>query len=150
MAGIAQEKLQEAVFALLADDATLRGLTGNHPVNATKARVYDEPIEGAAFPYVHFGQFSERPNNHFRKKGSEIFYELHVWSEHKGAQQGQQILSRIDELLDNNGAPGSGLATLAVTGYTIELHDRDRVEGMSREGVLRHGVATFRIMLLEN
>ena len=143
MAGIAQEELQEAVFTLLADDATLRGLTGNHPVNATKARVYDEPIEGAAFPYVHFGQFSERPNNHFRKKGSEIYYELHVWSEYRGAQQGQQILSRIDELLDNN-------LTLVVTGYTVELHDRDRIEGMAREGVLRHGVATFRILLLES
>lgn len=144
MAGLAQEKLQEALFALLKADATLLALTGPHPVNGTLARVYDEPIEGAAFPYIHFGQFSERPNNRFgNKKGSEIYYELHAWSEHKGTSEVQQLLSRVDALLDNN-------RTLVVTGYDVELHDRDRVDAAGREGTLRHGVASFRILLLES
>lgn len=142
---IAFKPAQIAILTLLWTDATLRTLTGNHPDDATKARVYDEPPEGAAYPYVVIGEAIERQNNRMGGKvGRSLDVFVHAYSEKRGNLEAQNLLDRVDALLDN-------YLSLSVTGYTTELlnFEDSQVIREARPGTpLRHGIARYRLDLV--
>jgi hypothetical protein len=142
----ASAAVQAAVFTLLSADATLRGLTGTHPDNVLLARVYDEPPEGAAFPYVVIGNVVERANNRMGGKvGRTLDLFVEAWSEVRHWNEVNGLTSRVDDLLDN-------VLTLAVTGYTVELLNLLECTNVktSRSGTpLRQGIAHFQIDVVE-
>lgn len=144
---MATSAAQAAIFTRLSGDATLKGLTGNHPDDATKARVYDEPPEGSAFPYVVIGEAVERQNNRMGGKvGRSMDVFVHVWTEKRGFDEVQDIADRVDELLDN-------YLSLSVTGYATELLNFEDMQLLktARGGTpLRQGIARYRLDLVES
>lgn len=146
MAGNAAAPVQIAVLARLWADATLITLTGAHPTESGKGRVYDEPPEGAAFPYLVIGDAVERPANRMGGKvGRTLDVFVEAWSEKRGYTQCRALLARVDALLDN-------YLSLSVTGYTTELVNFEGADYVrtARNGTpLREGIARYRIDLVE-
>lgn len=146
MAGNAMDPLQIAILSRLWTDATLITLTGAHPTEAGKARVYDEPPEGAAFPYLVIGEAVERSNN---RMGGKVGRSLDVFvsaiSEQRSYRQVRDLLARVDELLDN-------YLALSVTGYATELVnfiDANYVRTARAGTPLREGIAHYQVDLVE-
>lgn len=78
--------LRTAVVARLAGDAaTLAALGG--------ARIYDDPPTRAEFPYMTFGQSSERDWSTGSDEGFEHLLTLHVWSRAAGRKQAETAIA---------------------------------------------------------
>lgn len=146
MAGSAFAAVQAAVHSRLWADATLLGLTGTHATEAGKARVYDEPPENAALPYVVIGDAVENHDNRMGGKvGRVVDFFVHVWSDYRGNKEAQDIESRVDALLDN-------YTDLSVSGYTVNLlsfQDRNLNRYGTASRPLRESISRYRIDILE-
>lgn len=93
----AQSSLSEvltAVYTELTGDATLMGMiTGVFDFGAVPAN--------QAFPYITIGDSSEKPDNAFGTRGYVATHKMHIWdSQFGGFQKSQQILARMNTLLD--------------------------------------------------
>lgn len=64
--------LQRAVFSALSKDAALVALLGS-------AKIYDDVPQRTDFPYVSFGQSTERDWSTATEDGAEHLVTLHVW-----------------------------------------------------------------------
>ena len=146
MAGSASAAARASILTRLWTDATLLALTSTHPDDVTKARVYDEPPENAAFPYVVLGDVVERADNRMGGKvGRVLDIFVHAYTEKRGAKEAEDLLDRVDELLDN-------YISLSVTGYTVgllNLLDTQYFRDARAGTPLRHGVSTYELHLLE-
>jgi hypothetical protein len=132
MSGSPQWGLQQAVYARLNGDANLTTTLG--------AAVYDDPPDGAGFPYVVIGEFTEVVNDTMGRTGRDLALTVHAWSQYEGAKQVRQIMSRLDVLLDR------WLPT--VTGWHATHMLQEFAETMrDPDGVTRHGVARYTIHL---
>ena len=142
---LVRDALQTALFTRLATDSTLRTLTGNHPDDATKARVYDEPPEGAAFPYVVIGEIVERQDNRMGGKvGRQCDVFVYAYTAKRGFKEAASLLDRVDALLDD-------YTSLSVTGYTVGLLNFMESQYFKEPRVgtpLRYGVSTYQVDLL--
>ena len=141
--GTSHEELAEALWLKLGADATMLTLTGAHPDDAAKARVYDEPPANAAMPYVVVDLPTATPFNTFGVTGREFLVDVHAYSAHLGAQEVQQILARVEVLLDHQHA------SLTVTGYTVARLALDDVNHLREGARIRHSVARYRVNLQE-
>ena len=140
--GTSNEKLHEALWVLLRDDSTLLSLLGAHPDNAAYARVYDEPPTNAAMPYVVLEIPTGTPFDTFQKTGREWLVDIHVFSGYKGQQECNQVLARVDVLLDYP-------ASLTVTGHTVARCALDEVNNLRESPLIRHSVARYKVTLQE-
>jgi hypothetical protein len=132
--GSALLELQKAVYAQLTGDATLMAkVTG----------VFDAVPDDQAFPYVTIGDETETGFNAFSKTGKAVVLTLHVWSQYRGFKQADEILVRINELLDG--------AALTVTGYTSTAMQFMSSEHLrDPDGLTRHVVARFNCLVRES
>jgi len=80
--------LQRAIHSLLTTDATLLALLGG-------PHVYDHVPREAAFPYVTFGQTTERDWSTGGHEGNEHIVTLHAWSQGSGRLELQDIVSTV-------------------------------------------------------
>lgn len=137
------QTLQGAIYTLLRQDTTIISLTGADPRSGQSAyaRVFDEPPEGTLFPYILIGDFDEVPWNKFSKKGRDARCTIHIWSDKAGMLEVENIQTAIATAMDNN------LSGISVNGYSTEMVNLLRDE-TRREGLLRHGVSEYRILLL--
>ena len=145
--GIASGVVQAAILTRLWTDGTLVTATGAHPTESGKARVYDEPPENASFPYLVIGEAVERSNNRFGGKvGRTLDVFVRAVSEKRGNTQAQDLLTRVDALLDN-------YLSLSIAGYATELVNLVDVQFVrtARSGTpLREGIAHYEIMVVES
>lgn len=141
--GTATEKLAEALWSRLSDDATLLTLTGAHPDNGAKARVYDEPPDNPTMPYVVLDMATSEPFNTFGKTGREFLVDVHCYSEARGSQEVQQILARVEVLLNDQHA------AFTVTGHTLARIALDDMNLLREPPRLRHGIARYRVTVQE-
>jgi hypothetical protein len=125
--------VQTAIYATLAADGPLTALAG----------IYDEPPQGAAFPYVTIGEATEVPWDTFGRQGRELVCTLHVWSRAKGFTEAATILQNVLRLLDR--------AALTVANYTAVRCVYEFGQPMrDPDGITRHIVARFRVSVEGN
>lgn len=122
--------LQQAVFAKLTATPALTALLGG-------ARVYDDVPERAEFPYLTFGQTSERDWSTGTDNGGEHTLTLHVWSRGAGRKEAVEILAAARAALHD--------AALTLAGHRLvnlrhEFSDARR----DPDGETFHGTARFR------
>ena len=133
MAGSALFEVQKAAYATLTGDAALMAkVTG----------IFDAVPDDRAFPYVTIGDETETGFNAFSKIGKVVVLTLHVWSQYQGFRQADEILVRINEVLDGAALTVTGYALVAVQFVSSE-HLRDP------DGITRHVVARFRCLVRE-
>lgn len=129
----AGHELQKAVHAALTSDASLTGLLGG-------ARVYDDVPRGVAYPYISFGQSTERDWSTGSDEGSEHLITLHVWSRAHGRREVEGIVAAVRDVLRD--------ALLLLTGFRLinlrhEITDAVRdVDGETYHGIVRYRAVT--------
>lgn len=126
---LAEWAVQEAVDTRLTGDVTLMALiTG----------IYDDVTAGTAFPYVEYGEPTERPWNTFSKDGREVFVTVNVWSQYQGKKQAVAIASRIVVLLDKYALSVTGWTTVECRlDPTAPIRFNPQPDGRTTQGILR-------------
>lgn len=131
-----ETELQKAIYATLANDATLSSLVKG---------VYDyvpQPDDAgdpADFPYVTIGEDTLNAWDTDTTTGSDASTTVHTWSRYKGKKEVKAIQGAIYAALNR--------ATLPITGYsfvTCDLLTSDSI--VDSDGITQHGVQTFRIL----
>lgn len=122
--------LQQAFHARLTADAPLLALLGG-------PRIYDDVPQCAEFPYVTFGQSTERDWSTGSEDGREHTVTLHVWSRAHGRKEAVAVLAAARAALHDN--------SLTLVGHRLvnlrhEFSDARR----DTDGETYHGTARFR------
>ena len=122
--------LQKAFFLKLTADAALAALLGG-------PRIYDDvPVRGE-FPYVTFGQTTERDWSTGTDDGAEHVVTLHVWSRAAGRKEADEIMSAVRSALHDQ--------ALTLTGHRL-VNLRHEFSGARRDsdGENYHGITRYR------
>lgn len=125
--------LQRAVFSALSKDAALVALLGS-------AKIYDDVPQRTDFPYVSFGQSTERDWSTATEDGAEHLVTLHVWSRAVGRKEVRTILEAVRAVLHD--------AVLTLTGHRLvnlrhEFSDTRRdPDGETYHGIVRYRAVT--------
>ncbi len=122
--------LQEAVFAVLAADATLVALLGG-------AKVYDGAPRNAEAPYLHLGEVTARDWSTATESGTEINFALVAWSRAEGRSEGFSIADRVVALLHDQALALDGYRLVNLRHLATETARVEKPEG-------RRTVARFR------
>ena len=122
--------LQKAMHAALTTNPALLALLGG-------PRVYDHVPRGAAFPYVTFGQSTERDWSTGSEPGHEHLVTLHVWSRAAGGKEAQEIIGAVRAALHDQ--------PLALTGHRlVNLRQEFAEVRRDADGETTHGLVRLR------
>lgn len=122
--------LQRAVHATLTGDADLTTLLGG-------TKVYDYVPRNASFPYITFGQSTERDWSTGGDEGHEHVVTLRVWSDARGRKQIQSIVDAVRAVLHD--------ASPALTGHRlINLRHEFTEVRRTGDGETLRGLIRFR------
>lgn len=122
--------LQKAIFSKLSGDAeTLSALGG--------ARIYDDVPSRSEFPFMTFGQSTERDWSTGTDEGMEHLVTLHVWSRGRGRKETEEVISAARKALHDQ--------ALALDGHRlINLRHEFSEARRDSDGETFHGIARFR------
>lgn len=105
-------ELQTAVYTKLTGDATLIALLATPLLGTYAVFDFGAVPENQGFPYITIGNFREKPQNAFGTRGYLSICTLDIWdSQFGGFQKSQQILARMNTLLDQKKQSDMPLAT---------------------------------------
>lgn len=126
--------VQSAVYAALFADVTLAGLV---------TAIYDAVPQDTAFPYVSIGESNFNEWDTDTSLGKDCSITIHTWSRYRGKKQTFQIQAAIRDVLHR--------AELTYTGYRFILTEEQETRSMmDQDGLTRHGISTYRIVLDRN
>lgn len=122
--------LQQAIFSkLTSDTATAAALGG--------PRIYDDVPNRAEFPFMTFGQSTERDWSTGSDEGYEHTITLHAWSRGRGRKEVQAVIAAARDALHDQNLPLSGHRLINLRHEYSEV----RRDG---DGETFHGIARFR------
>lgn len=126
-------ELQKAIYGVLQADATLTSFVG--------ARVYDEPTEGGAYPFVRMGTFDLRPVRTDGKAAAEATFGIEVYSRPaSGRVECTRICEAVVAALDEQ--------ALSVTGFeTVYIYWITQTVDRESDGQSYTGIVAFRALL---
>jgi hypothetical protein len=127
--------LQEALYANLKEYTALTALIGE--------RLYDNVPQTTPFPYVSIGDLRFEDNSQKGAYGNFVTVPIHVWSNHRGKKECQQIM-RLIYLRWHD------LGVLAVSGmqFTGMYHTYSTII-TEPDGLTRHGASNYRVTISE-
>jgi hypothetical protein len=118
----------------------------NRLTNELSVPVYDHVPQAddagadAAFPYVTIGEDSLEQYDTDTSDGFNGTVVIHVWSRHRGRKEVKSIQGEIYDALHRH--------NLQVAGYhTILCYYLNSTSFMDVDGLTRHGVSQFRVLL---
>jgi hypothetical protein len=122
--------LQKAIFEKLSGDAsTLAALGG--------PRIYDDAPARTEFPFVTFGQSTERDWSTGSDEGYEHLVTLHVWSRARGRRETEIVIAAARAALHDQ--------DLTLAGHRlINLRHEFSEARRDSDGETFHGIARFR------
>lgn len=122
-----QEEIQAAIYA---------------KVSAIGYPTYDHVPQESAFPYIVIGDDTSIPWDTDNSIGSETTCTIHVWSRHRGRKEVKEIFRTLYEALHRAEFPIIG-------GALIECQAEFEESFMDSDGLTRHGVIRFRLIVDE-
>lgn len=127
-------------FELVVQTVVYQALSASAELTRLVTGVYDAVPQGQSFPYVSIGEDSHNEWDTVTTNGSDATITIHSWSRERGRMEIKQIQGAIYSALHN--------ATVTHNGYRIESVQWLGSESfMDQDGLTRHGVSTFRVML---
>ena len=124
--------LQQAAFAALSSDATVKSLLGD------PARIFDDVPRDAAMPYVTIGEDGMSDWSTATDTGSQHALAIHAWSRAAGRKEVKGIADAVRVVLDG--------AALSVTGL-IDLRFLSAEYSRESDGITYHATLRFRATL---
>ena len=123
--------VQTAISVALKADAGLMALISG---------VYDSVPQTEVFPYVTIGEDSHVGWSTNTTLGTDVNAVISVWSRERGRKETKQIQGEIYDALNR--------ATLTYAGYDIINIELEGSESfMDADGLTRHGVQSFRVLI---
>lgn len=118
-------------------------LTANTPlVTLVSGRIFDHIPQGTAYPYINIGEDTSLEWDTDTTRGSEATLTIHAWSRQAGRREVKQIMERVYDALHRQDIVIEGAHTvLCLWEFAESLLDPD--------GVTRHGIQRFRIIVQE-
>jgi hypothetical protein len=105
-------ELSKAIYAKLTGDATLIALLAAPLLGTYSVFDFGAVPENQPFPYLTLGDADQKPDNAFGTRGYITRYRIGIWdSQFGGFQKSQQILARLNFLLDQKKQSDMPLAT---------------------------------------
>lgn len=130
MAASANWSLQKGIYQALAGDPQVTGLLGG-------AQIFDNAPQNVSFPYLTFGQTTERDWSTGSEEGSEHTVTLHVWSRSGGRKQTHEIIETIRKALS--------AAPIAIDDhYLVNLRHEFSEARHEEDGETYHGIVRYR------
>lgn len=121
-------ELQGALVARLKADATLGALIGS--------RVYDQPPDGATFPYFTIGEAQFLRDDATCVSGGRIYLTMHAWSRAVGFPEVKRIADAVVESVH--------LAPITLpTNHLISIMHRQTDAFRDPDGLTSHAVIKF-------
>jgi hypothetical protein len=130
MTEVASWALQRGVYQALANSSTLTALLGG-------GKIYDDAPQGAAHPFITFGQSVIRDWSTGTEDGTEHSLTLHVWSRSGGKQQTHAIIEAIKAVLHDQ-------PLLLEDHYLINLRHEFSEARLDPDGDTFHGIVRYR------
>lgn len=94
-------EVEAAVYIKLTGDATLIAFLATPLIGTYAVFDFGAVPENQPFPYITIGNSREKPNNAFGRRGYLSMCTLDIWdSQYGGFKKSQQILARMNTLLD--------------------------------------------------
>lgn len=127
--------LQQAIYS---------ALTGASAVTAlVSTRIYDHIPQDSVLPYLVIGDATTLPADTKTTDGAEHTVTIHAWDDvHRGSKTIKQIMDAVVGALDH--------VTLTVTGFTFVQSNLEFSNTFTdADGLTRHGVQRFRVLLCE-
>jgi hypothetical protein len=126
----AAQALQEAIFTQLAGDAATTAALGG-------ARIYDDVPSRTEFPFMTFGQSTERDWSTGTDAGYEHLVTLHVWSRARGRKEAQTVIAAARDALHDQ-------ALTLAEHRLINLRHEYSEARRDTDGETVHAIARFR------
>jgi len=82
--------LQAAVFTRL---------SANLDLSSKVTAVYDAPTDGAAFPYIAFGDTRFAAQDSKSSRGGMVQFNIDIWSAKRGQMQAKELMALVDAAL---------------------------------------------------
>src|SRR3990172_9021477 len=130
MAAVASWALQRSIYQALANSSDLTALLGG-------ARVYDDPPQAAAYPFVSLGQSMIRDWSTGTEDGFEHILTLHVWSRAGGKKQVHEIIEAIKGALHDQ-------PLVLEDHYLVNLRHEFSEARQDPDGDTFHGIVRYR------
>lgn len=124
-------ELQQALFS------RLDGYSG---LKAIVSAIYDNVSQGATLPYVVIGDDTLIPFDTHSTIGGEHTVTIHSWSGYQGRSEIKRIQSQVYDALHRYALTVSGAVTVTCEQEFAETF-------VDADGLTRHGVQRFRVML---
>ena len=129
--------LQKAIYSRLSGgsitDENDQAITG----------VFDDVPEGTAYPYVVIGEETATNIGVKDKDMHEYTQTIHVWSQYRGLRDIKEIMEQIYTLLNDYSITVSGASA-------IMLRHEFQTTLTEGDGLTRHGVMRFRVVVSDN
>ncbi len=94
-------EVQTAIYNKLTGDTTLMNMLATPMIGTYAVFGFGNVPENQSFPYITLGDAMEKPLNAFGTRGYVTMVKVHIWdSQFGGFQKAQQILARLNTLLD--------------------------------------------------
>lgn len=123
-----QEEIQTAIYEAVA---------------AIGYPTYDDVPQVTAYPYIVVGDDRSIPFDTDDSVGSETTCTIHVWSQYRGRKEVKEIMRSVYHTLNR--------ANLTITGgHLVECHAEFEESFLDPDGLTRHGVIRFRLIVEEN
>ena len=130
MAASANWALQQGIYQTLVGDPQVTGLLGG-------ANIFDDAPQNASFPYLTFGQTTERDWSTGSEDGSEHIVTLHVWSRAGGKKETHEIIETVRAALNT--------APIAIDDHhLINLRHEFSEARHDKDGETYHGIVRYR------
>src|SRR5579872_839768 len=135
-----QGEAQAAIWATLNPSGILDGTLAGLGIQG----VFDEVRENQPFDYISFGPTLESPNNYLNKqRGYDLIIQLDIWSRKPGFLTAQQVLARLNQLLDQQ------TLTLATQHFIFCSYQGSQQLRDPDEFATRHIAAKYKISATE-
>ncbi len=105
-------EVQTAIYSKLTGDTTLMAMLATPLIGAFAVFGFGNVPEDQPFPYLTLGDAQEKSDHAFGTRGYLTMEKIHIWdSQFGGFQKAQQILARMNFLLDQKDQTTMPLAT---------------------------------------
>jgi hypothetical protein len=127
-------------FELAVQGVVYNTLFADAPLNALIQGVFDDVPQHQTFPYVSIGESTHNQDDTVGTLGDVASIIVHSWSRARGKKETKQIQGAIYDALHRKSA--------TYTGYDIIGIDWEGSQSFTdADGLTRHGVTTFKILL---
>lgn len=134
-------ELRVAIVAALKAHAGLAALLSTDPVDGSVA-VYDHAPQDATFPYLVIDPPSGTDHDTDNTLGWDGELTINSWSRFRGFEEIGQIQRQTDEALNRT-------EPTVVDGTIVTLHRVNSDSVLDDDGLTRHGIQRFRVIIEE-